>query len=219
MRTFKTLQSGCLLILAILISGCSGKQNVWVYVDNGLDTAMNVEVDGVEMAEVPPKAFQKIVVPVGQRSIKVTSAGETIYEGSKKVAGSREAFVTQRYLFNPDENNLYWSYNTKHGKDGMLSKAIQNASAGDEMKAEFRKLRKEFDVMPSENWFAIPKGAYVLEDVPSRVATQGTAITSKVVSRVQKDHYKFLKSIKTMRQPTTCDLMDLEYVYSSSTAN
>lgn len=217
MVTFNASKALCLLTLVLFFAGCSGQQDAWVYIDNGLDTTMNIEIDGVEMAEVPARAFQKFVIPVGQRNFRVTSGAETIYEGKKNVAGSREAFVTQRYLFNPDANNLYWSYNVKYGEDSLFSKAIQKTSSRSGLSSEFHSLRKDFDVMPAEKWFAVPKGAYVLQDAPaSRVASRGTTVAIKVVNRVQKEHYKFLKEAKTMRRPTKHDLLDLEHVISMS---
>ena len=209
MPKIPTRQLLACLLFALLCTGCNGTKSAWVYVDNGLDVEMDIEVDGASIASISPGTFKKIEVSAGQHHLRVTAGGETLFNGPKRVDASRVVFDTQRYLFNPDSKNLYWTYNAKYGSEKILAEAIENIHAGKDKTKSFSKLRKQFDVMPTDNWFAIPKGAVILEN-----ASQTN--TATVINRIAPEHYKFLKSVKQMRNPSEDDLMDLEHIFSTS---
>lgn len=204
------------LLLALFCTGCNGTKSAWIFVDNGLDVEMDIEVDGASMASISPGSFKKIEVPVGQRHLRVTAGGETIFNGNKRIDASRVVFETQRYLFNPDGKNLYWTYDAKLESERLLSKVIEDINAKKEKTKWFSKLRKQFDVLPDDNWFAVPKGAVVLENA---VRDRNNSVASIVLNRVETEHYKFLKSAKRMRSPSEEDLIDLEHVVATSIAN
>jgi len=194
------------LLFALLCSGCTGTKSAWIYLDNGLEVEMDIEIDGASMASIPPGTFKKIEVPAGQHFLRVTAGGETIFNETKRIDASRVVFETQRYLFNPDGKNLYWTYNLS---EDVLADTIEKIKSGNNKTKSFSKLRKQFDVMPTKNWFAISKGTVVLENAPN-------ANNATVLNRIAPEHYKFLKSAKQLRNPSEDDLMDLEHVFSTS---
>jgi hypothetical protein len=205
--------------LAVLLlggaAGCPGN-DVWVYVDNGGKEPMVVTVDGEEAATIAPGDFEKLVCQPGERRFHVRCGNDVLFDGTKDLVKSDKLGVGRRYFFNPNHRNRYVTYEVKYGSnpfEGLVESAIGGqADRRAKVRYAYQKLANEVKLLPSEAWFEVPVGAYLLTMPPEVVMTRGYSEKRTVLTRVDPKDYAFLEAARDNQDPSEGDLKALEEV-------
>lgn len=213
----RSLNFALAVLMVCGLSGCSSNV-AWVYVDNGSDKSMTVELNGAAVAEVAPGEVQKVVMPLGEQKIEVKSEGEIVYSQTKNLEPSEKALTTRRYLLNPEGSKKYWVYQVKYGEN-LFEGVMDSIDQRDELTKAHRSLCKGYDLLVDSEWFAVPNRCYVLQDAPESAAVrQGSSMKIPVLYRVSSENFQTLQHAKGIERPTKEDLERLESAYSDSMA-
>ena len=189
---FASNRGGCLaltralfLSIAALVgigtSACSTKpKDVWVYIDNASDDALEIKVDDQPAVNAPPGEFAKIVLPPGEHRFHITSGREVLCDLTRNLEKSDRIGVSRKYLFNPDKLTRYQTYEAKYGVNrlgGVMEAGLLSYQKDPQIKRQYayRKLLKEVNLVPSDAWNDVTGIDYVLTAPPDRVLTKGTA--------------------------------------------
>lgn len=203
-------------VVICCFAGCNLDHGAWVYIDNGSETAIQVELDGVQVAEIGPGEFERIAAKSGERQFKITGAGETVFEGNKTIEKAESFFVPKRYLFNPDDTNNYWMYKVYYGQQSVFEKVTR--SDRNEHEIACNEICGEYELMPAADWITIPSGAFVLTDAPDQIVMKQTQSVAErnVLARVSEENYRILEQAKTNGDATEEDLVELIDTYNTS---
>ena len=209
---------GLTIMLIFAGAGCNmSGADVWIYVDNAGTETMIVTLDGTEAATISPGEFAKIGCDAGERRLHVRCGTEVLFDGVKDLKKSDSLGVARRYFFNPDNLNRYRTYTIQYGSNPFegLSKLLKGNSAVDpenQVRGACAELIAEANLLPSESWFEVPRGAYVLTDLPSFVVTRGHSEKRTALTRVDPKDYALIEAAGKNKNPTVQDLEALEEV-------
>jgi hypothetical protein len=140
-RTTKTLQFSLISLLLLVSTSCNiGPGEVWVVIDNSGTNPLIVEVDGKEAATIPVGDFKKLSYPPGEYQFRITSGDEVLCDLKRELVKSDRFGVARKYLFNPDKNNRYQTYQARYGGsrlDGLLQNTMLSYQKDEQLKRQF----------------------------------------------------------------------------------
>ncbi|HZN34421.1 MAG TPA: hypothetical protein VFB80_11400 [Pirellulaceae bacterium] len=206
------------LLAALSLSGLLGcaPGNVWVYIDNAGDEPLVVKVDGKEAAKIPPGEFAELNYPPGEYQFLITAGGQTVCDLKKNLEKSDTFGRTRKYLFNPDKNNCYGSYEVKYGGsrlDGVMEASLLSHQKDPKIRAKYayNKLLKEIDLVSTDAWNDVSGVEYILSPPPETMMTRsGSSRRVTVLDRLDKDDYRRLKEMSRRDNPDDADVDELE---------
>ena len=197
--------------------GCSlPPGNVRVYIDNSGTRPLVVQVDGKEAATIPPGEFKELEYPPGEYQFLITSDGQTVCDLKQKLEKSDKFGMARKYLFNPDKNNVYGSYEVKYGGsrlDGVMEAGLLSYQKDPKIRAKYayNKLLKEIDLVSTDAWNDISGVEYVLTPPPETMLTRsGSSRRVTVLDRLDRGDYQRLSNAAKKQDPTEADVDDLE---------
>jgi len=214
-RTTKSFQFGLISLLMLVSSGCNvGPGEVYVLIDNAGTNPLVVEVDGKEVANIPVGDFKKLSYPPGEYQFRITSGDEVLCDLKRELVKSDRFGVGRKYLFNPDKNNRYQTYQAKYGGsrlDGMLQNTMLSYQKDEQLKRQYiyRQLLKEIKLLPGDAWNDVSGIDYVLEEPPEFVMSRGTARRT-VLARLDQRSYERFKQMEKIEKPTDEDIDTLD---------
>jgi hypothetical protein len=210
----------CLAFFAGLVAvgaiGCSTKPaNVWVYIDNAGGQALEVQVDGQQAATIEPGDFAELNYPPGEHRFHITSGGQTVCDLTRNLEKSDRFGVRRKYLFNPDKNNLYGSYEVKYGGsrlEGVMEASMLSYQKDPKIRAqyEYKKLLKEIDLVSTDAWNDVTGVEYILTPPPESMLTRsGSSRRVTVLDRIDRRDYQRLAEAAKNESPTEADVDEL----------
>src|SRR5262249_52288371 len=110
--------------------------------------------------------------------------------------------------------NRYRTYVVKYGSSPFegLFKFREEGSSGtpqSQIRAAYKKLAAEPELLPPDAWFEVPRGAYVLQDAPQFVVTRGYTERRTVLAHVDPKDYAFIMAARENKDPSEDDLDEL----------
>jgi hypothetical protein len=211
----KALRIGLPFLLLVSGLGCNLKpRDVWVFIDNAGAKPMVVTVDGQSAATIAPGEFAKVSYPPGEHRFRITCGEEELCDLTRNLVKSDRIGASRKYLFNPDKNNRYQTYEAKYGVNrlgGVMEAGLLSYQKDPQVKRQYvyKKLLKEVTLVPSDAWNDVSAIDYVLTSPPDYVRTKGTARRS-VLARVEPRLYSRLERMGKIEQPTDEDIDSLD---------
>ncbi len=209
-----------LLLIAALLAlagGCEFKpMDVGVYIDNAGTQTLEVQVDGQKAATIEPGEFAELAYPPGEYRFVITAGDEQICDLTRKLEPSETFARRRKYLFNPDKNNVYGSYEVKYGGsrlDGVMEASMLSYQKDPKIRAKYLygKLLKEIDLVSTDAWNDISGVEYVLEPPPEMMMTRsGSSRRVTVLDRFDRRDYDRLAEAAKNESPTEDDVEALE---------
>jgi hypothetical protein len=202
-------------LACLLAAGCSlTPRDVWVYIDNAGAKHMVVTVDGTEAATVAPGEFAKLVYPPGEHRFQIKSGDEELCDLVKNLEKSDRFGVSRKYLFNPDKNNRYQTYEAKYGVnrlEGVMEAGLLKYQKDPQLKRQYiyKQLLKEIKLVSSDAWNDVTGIDYVLTAPPESVMSDGTARRT-VLARVEPRLYDMYERIGHIEKPGDEDIDSLD---------
>ena len=204
----------------------------YVYVDNGLQESIKVEVDGIEVATVRPGTSKKLTLALGPREFRVTSGDQVVYEATHTIDLGDRPFRRPKYILNPDNSNRYCNVEVVYGDDSLtqgsadmmvslISKAASHNAEGidDEatrrqweldrqIQCKYRSLAGDMCAFGDEAFFQIETSGNILQPLPNMVFTSSHSSSAKRHSliRVPQQIHDFIYQAKQVEEPTQEDL-------------
>jgi hypothetical protein len=215
LRTTRTFQLGLISLLLLVSTSCNiGPGEVSVVIDNAGPKPLVVEVDGQEAATIPAGDFRKLSYPPGEYQFRITSGGEVLCDLKRELVKSDRFGVGRKYLFNPDKNNRYQTYQARYGSsrlDGVLQNTMLSYQKDEQLKRQYiyRQLLKEIKLLPGDAWNDVSGIEYVLEEPPEFVMSRGTARRT-VLARLDERSYERFKEMEKIEKPTDEDIDTLD---------
>lgn len=202
--------------LCVLAAGCNlPPMNVWVYIDNAGEAPLVVTVDGKEAATIEPGAFAKLDYPPGEYRFCIRSGDEVVCDLTRKLEKSDRVGVARKYLFNPDKNNRYQTYEAKYGVnrlEGVMQNTMLSFQKDPKIRTQFiyKQLLKEIDLIPTDAWNDVTGIDYVLTAPPDKVMTRSGATARRtVLDRIDVADYDELAEAARKTEPTDDDVKNL----------
>jgi hypothetical protein len=202
-------------LACVLAAGCSlTPRDVWVYVDNAGGKPMVVTVDGTEAATIAPGDFAKLVYPPGEHRFRITSGNQELCDLVKNLEKSDRVGVCRKYLFNPDKNNRYQTYEAKYGVnrlEGVMETGLLKYQKDPQIKRQYiyKQLLKEIKLVSSDAWNDVTGIDYVLTAPPEVVSSNGTARRT-VIARVDVRLYNTYERMGLNEKPSDEDIDSLD---------
>jgi hypothetical protein len=214
-RTTKTLQFSLISLLLLVSTSCNiGPGEVWVVIDNSGTNPLIVEVDGKEAATIPVGDFKKLSYPPGEYQFRITSGDEVLCDLKRELVKSDRFGVARKYLFNPDKNNRYQTYQARYGGsrlDGLLQNTMLSYQKDEQLKRQYiyRQLLKEIKLLPGDAWNDVSGIDHVLTEPPEFVMSRGSARRT-VLARLDQQSYDRFKQMEKIENPTDEDIDTLD---------
>jgi hypothetical protein len=196
-------------------AGCSlTPTDVWVYIDNSGTKPLTVEVDGHLAAKIKPGEVAKVSYPAGEHHFHLTSGDEVVCHVTKNLEQSDRMCACRKYLFNPDKNNRYQTYQAKYGTsrlEGVMQTSLLKYQKDPQIKRQYvyKQLLKEIKLLPDDAWNDVTTIDYVLTPPPDSVVSDGTARRS-VLARIDPKLYTRLERMAKIEKPTDDDIDTLD---------
>jgi hypothetical protein len=189
-------------------------RDVWVYVDNAGQRPLVVTVDDQLAATIAPGEVTKLSLPPGEHRFHIASGGEVVCDLVRNLEASKQLGVCRKYLFNPDKNNRYQTYQAKYGVnrlDGVMQASLLKYQKDPQIKRQYiyRQLLKEIKLVPADAWNDVTGIDYVLTPPPDHVFTKGTARRT-VLDRIQPRLYSQYERMTQNDKPTDEDIDSLD---------
>lgn len=221
------------LSLIVCVPGCGEITDGYIYIDNTGNSAVTVLVDDVEMCQVEPGTFEKIMVKLGPHQITVKSSGRTIYSDTHVLDSGDRPFRRPTYLLNPDGTQRYCDisilygddYDMERRRDSLLQVADRVENQGDESaRAELdRRIAKEFEEMSRDivvfgdrPWIRFETSSNVLTPVANTVygSKRREGAERSALIRISKQWNAKIAKVLRVKKPTLRDLHRLAEVQS-----
>ena len=137
-----------------------------------------------------PGEFAKLVYPPGEHRFQIKSGEEELCDLVKNLEKSDRFGVSRKYLFNPDKNNRYQTYEAKYGVnrlEGVMEAGLLKYQKDPQLKRQYiyKQLLKEIKLVSSDAWNDVTGIDYVLTAPPESVMSDGTARRT-VLARVEQ---------------------------------
>jgi hypothetical protein len=200
------------LPLLAIGAGCSfAPLNDWVYIDNASNQSLVVSVDGKEAATIGPGEFAKLSYPPGEYRFHIRRGEEVLCDLTQKLEKSDRIGMGRKYLFNPDKNNRYQTYDAKYGVnrfEGVMQAGLLGYQKDPQLRAQFayKQLLKEIKLVPSNAWNEVTGTDYVLTAPPESVVSHGGTTRKKVLDRIRVEDYDRLTAAAERTEPTQADV-------------
>ncbi len=213
-HTIKTLHLS-LVGLLLTASGCNfAPRDCLVLIDNAGSKPLVVQVDGKAAATIPAGEFAKLSYPPGAYQFRITSGDEVVCDLPRTLAKSDRFGVARKYLFNPDKNNRYQTYQAKYGAsrlEGVMQASLISYQKDPQLKRQYvyRQLLKEIKLLPGDAWNDVSGIDHVLTPPPNHIMSRGTARRT-VLARLDERSYERLKRMEKIDQPTDDDIDALD---------
>jgi hypothetical protein len=210
MATLYRLVAATLVVACTL--GCSlSPTNVWVYIDNAGNEPMVVTVDGKEAATIQPGKVAKLQYPPGDYRFHIRCGDEVLCDLDRKLEKSDRFGVARKYLFNPDKNNRYQTYEAKYGSSrlgNVMEAGLLNFQKDPKARAQYlyKQLLKEIKLIPTDAWNDVTGIDYVLTAPPNVMYTRGGTARCTVLDRIQIEDYEELTEAARKTDPTQDDV-------------
>jgi hypothetical protein len=211
----KALFLGLMWLLFAGAVGCSmTPSDVWVFIDNAGARPLVVNVDDKEAAKIAPGEFAKLVYPPGEHRFRITNGDEVLCDMTRNLEKSDKVGCVRKYLFNPDKNNRYQTYEAKYGVNrlgNVMEAGLLKYQKDPQIKRNYiyKQLLKEVKLVPSDAWNDVTGIDYVLTPPPEYVRSKGTARRS-VLARVQQRLYSHMERMTRVENPTDEDIDSLD---------
>jgi hypothetical protein len=202
-------------LVCLLATGCNlTPRDVWVYIDNASGRSMLVTVDGTEAATIAPGEFTKLVYPAGEHRFHISSGDEVLCDLVKNLEKSDRFAASRKYLFNPDKNTRYQTYEAKYGVNrlqGVMQAGLLQYQKDPQLKRQYiyKQLLKEIKLVPSDAWNDVTGIDYVLTGPPDYVRSKGTARRS-VLARVEPRLHTMYERMGRIETPSDEDIDSLD---------
>ena len=202
-------------LLLLATTSCNvAPRDVWVVIDNAGSKPLVVEVDGKPAATIPVGKFGKLSYPPGEYQFRITSGDEVLCDLKRDLVKSDRFGVGRKYLFNPDKNNRYQTYQAKYGGsrlDGVMQTSLLSYQKDPQLKRQYiyRQLLKEIKLLPGDAWNDVSGIDYVLEEPPEFVVSRGT-VRRTVLARLDERSYERFKRMEKIEKPTDEDIDALD---------
>jgi hypothetical protein len=200
------------LPLLTVAAGCSfAPLNDWVYIDNAGNQPLVVSVDGKEAATIKPGEFAKLSYPPGEYRFHIRRGEEMVCDLTRKLEKSDRIGMGRKYLFNPDKNNRYQTYEAKYGVnrlEGVMQAGLLGYQKDPQLRAQFayKQLLKEIKLVPSDAWNEVTGTDYVLTSPPESMVSHGGTERRKVLDRIRIEDYDRLTAAAEKQNPTQADV-------------
>lgn len=224
----------CLLAI-VFISGCVEQTEGYVFVDNGTESTMYVEVDGEQVAKIRPGQFEKIALDLGERQFIVKSDGDVIYQASHTLDSGDRPLRRPTYLLNPDGSNRYCEVNVVYGEDQASNRSIEELfnlvshvesekeeGHEDEVTrleweldrkatAEYRKIKNDMVAFGDDRFFQFDQPSYMLERLPNSVSGSkySTKAERTTILRVPAKIHDYVRDALEVEEPHADDFEKL----------
>jgi hypothetical protein len=214
-RVAKATFFGLVWLLFAGAVGCSlTPRDVWVYIDNADRKPLVVTVDDKEAATIAPGEFATLKYPPGEHRFHITSGGEVVCDLVKNLEKSDRLGVSRAYLFNPDKNNRYQTYEAKYGVnrlEGVMEAGLLKYQKDPQVKRQYiyKQLLKEITLVSSDAWNDVSGIDHVLTAPPEYVRSKGTARRT-VLARVPTRLYNHMERMARIESPTDEDIDSLD---------
>jgi len=200
-----------LVLAASFVSAGCTPMNDWVYIDNAGRQPLVVSVDGKEAATIEPGEFAKLSYPPGEYRFLIRSGDEILCDLTRKLEKSDRVGVCRKYLFNPDKNNRYQSYEAKYGVsrlEGVMQAGLLSYQKDPQLRAQFayKQLLKEIKLVPTEAWNEVTGIDYVLTAPPKSIMSSTGTTRRKVLDRIRIEDYERLTAAAEKKDPTQADV-------------
>jgi hypothetical protein len=215
-RTTKTFQFSLISLLLLVSTSCNvGPGEVWVLIDNAGTSPLVVEVDGKEVTKIPVGELKKLSYPPGEYQFRITSGDDVLCDLKRELVKSDRFGVGRKYLFNPDKNNRYQTYQARYGGsrlDGMLQNTMLSYQKDEQLKRQYiyRQLLKEIKLLPGDAWNDVSGIDYVLEEPPEFVMSRSGTSRRTVLARLDQRSYDRFKQMEQIEKPTDEDIDTLD---------
>jgi hypothetical protein len=144
---------------------------------------------------------------------------------SRNLEKSDGVGVRRKYLFNPDKNNLYGSYEVKYGGsrlDGVMEASMLNYQQDPKARAKYtyNKMLKEINLVPTDAWNDVTGVEYILTAPPESMMTRsGRSRRVTVLDRIERRQYERLAAAAKLSAPTSADVEALDDLISEILSN
>jgi hypothetical protein len=214
--TTRSSQFSLISLLLLASTGCNiGPGEVTVLIDNAGSKPLVVEVDGKIAANIPVGEFGKVSYPPGEYQFRITSGDEVICDLKRELVKSDRFGVGRRYLFNPDKNNRYQTYQARYGGsrlDGVLQNTMLSYQKDEQLKRDYiyRQLLKEIKLLPDDAWNDVSGINHVLTQPPEFVTSRTNSSRRTVLARLDQQSYERFKQMEKIEKPTDEDIDALD---------
>jgi hypothetical protein len=209
---------GALVLSLSGIVGC-GEPAAVVFIDNGGQAAMVVEVDGQPAAMIEPGEHESLSFPPGDYKFHVKSGGETLFDGSKTLERSDRFGFGRQYVWNPGGEHRYAACKVVYGST-LVSDAAENAivkfaehqtgQKADPLKLQSLRLKRFAEPMPAASWFELPPGIlYILTNPPEYVYSRTGSDSRRALTRISKQDHAELQRTRAVDNPSERDVQAL----------
>jgi hypothetical protein len=187
-----------------------------VYIDNSGNETLELSIDGQKAATIEPGDVAQLAYPPGEYRFVITAGGEQVCDLLRKLEASDTFAKRRKYLFNPDKNNVYGSYEVKYGGSrlgGLMEASLLSHQKDPKIRAKYLydKLLKEIDLVSTDAWNDISGVEYVLEPPPEMMMTRsGSSRHVTVLDRLERRDYDLLTEAAKNESPTEDDVEALE---------
>ena len=198
--------------------GC-GEPSASIFIDNGFDQAMILQLDDKEAARIEPGQVGTISLPPGTYLCQVVCDGRTLFNGRKTIEPSESLGTGRQYVWNPGGDFRYAACKVIYGSLD-IGEAAENAIVGfaetysgqkaDPTKLKFIQLKRYAEPMPATTWFELPAGiSYVLRNPPEHVYSRTGSDSRRALTRISPDDHAQLQHFHALEQPSSNDVDNL----------
>ncbi|MCA9151734.1 MAG: hypothetical protein KDA92_20665 [Planctomycetales bacterium] len=219
---------GLLVLSCLLLTGCANDGSQQVYIDNGSDDTLEVEIDNVKVAVVPAGEVQWIRIAPGDHRIYAAAGGRTLFSDVKTIEDSRQSKNFGPIIFNPDGNNRYSTCRIEYGESAVMDFVRESVSGAERRQAEeesgkklsdeafaIQTMLKQFEPLPEGKWVKAPLMFRVLVAPPEVVRTRMGSSSRKCLTRISKGQYELLIHMRDKADPGDDDVIVLGGVCST----